>query len=296
MSLKKYFIPSNYFYNLLKLLRAHNLIINHQVMPISFDELSVLKGVKLTYFNIDINDFEKWIKQYFPEFRMQFKHLLHKKLIEFYTTFTLLDSQPDDVIMDAAGGLYTYLDKIESRKIYLQDIMISKALKNNLGKKVEFIESDVCEINLPDNSIDKISCHHSFEHFQSDSDILFIKEIQRLLNMEGKCCILPIFIADRYIEVTNALTFNKKFDIKSKLVIDPTAIIPGGKESGRYSRIYNLNAFQERILNNIDYSNFKVTISELRMNGNAVPDLTLKCHKDIAEIERPYRAMVIERF
>ena len=296
MSLKKYFMPCNYFYNLFKLLGAHNLIIKHQIMPVSFDDLSVLKCVKLTYFNIDSREFDKWVKEYFPKFHDRFKHIRHKKLIEFYTTFTLLDAQPDDVFMDVAGGIYTYLDKLESKERYLQDIMISQELKNSLGEKVEYIESDVREINLPDDSIDKISCHHSLEHFQADSDILFTKEIQRLLNLNGKCCVLPIFIADRYVEVTNALTFNKKFDSRSKFIIDPTAIIPGGKESGKYSRIYDLKAFQERILNNIDYSEFKVTISELRMDGDAVPDLTLKCHRDIAAIERPYRAMVIERF
>ena len=160
---------------------------------------------------------------------------------------------------------------------------------------MEYIESDAGSIPLPDESVDTLSCHHSFEHFQGDSDTLFIKEVQRLLKPNGRCCIIPVLIGDRFIEVTDTLTFKRRFAGNSQYVIDPTAVIPGGPSGGDYARIYNLKAFEERIIGTIDLCRFKVTISELRLNGDVLPDLTLACHKPVTAINRPYRSMMIER-
>lgn len=274
---------------------SRNFLFNKVFKPVSFEKLRTLPRVEVVYFNINKNVYKRWIESYFPSWSDQFGNLFHKKLIELFFTFTLLNPQPDDVFMDVAGGITTYVHKLECNKKFLLDIKISSKLKSFLGEKIEYIESDAGDINLPGESIDKISCHHSLEHFQSDSDILFMKETQRLLKPDGKCCIIPIFIAHKYAEVTDAITFKKKFDNRSKLLIDPTATLPGGKYCGNYARVYDLKAFQERILKNIDVNRFKLTIAELRMEGEIVPDLTLDCHKRVAVLNCPYRAMVIER-
>ncbi len=271
-----------------------NFIIDKLIMPMSFDDLKTLQGVELFYLNVSSNDYEIWVRQYFPTWRSRFGHLHHKKVIEFFATFTLLEPSPDDVFLDAAGGIDTYLHNLECKKKYMQDMFISRDIKSRLGNRIEYVESDAGGIPLPRESVDKISCHHAFEHFQADSDISFIKEIQRLLRPNGKCCIIQTFIANHYVEVTNEFTFNKKFDDRSQLVVDPTATIPGGKRCG-YARIYDLEAFQERVIGNINLSEFKITIAELRMDGDMVPDLTLNCNERITAINRPFRAMVIEK-
>jgi len=198
--------------------------------------------------------------------------------------------------MDAAGGIDTYLKDIECERRILQDIRISTDIRSRLGNNVEYIESDAGHMNLSDESVDKMSCHHSFEHFQADSDILFVREIQRLLKLRGKCVIIPIFIANLYLEVTDIFSFNKHFDNRSSFIIDPTATIPGGNSCGNYARIYDTKMFQERILNNVDTTKFRVDLVELQIDGNAVPDLTLDCHKKVTKLNCPYRAMVMERF
>lgn len=291
----KYFNPRCYLGFLKKQLTAHNIILDKLIKPVSFSELSVLQNVNVVRFNIDSDNYKIWVKQYFPRWIYRFGQLHHKKLIEFFTTFTLLDPRPEDVFMDAAGGIDTYLFDLDCKKKYVQDITISKHLKSCVRQGVEYIESDAACIPLPDESIDKISCHHSFEHFRGDSDILFIKQIQRLMKRGGKCCIVPIFIANHFVELTDRITFDMKFSNGSKRLIDPTATIPGGQASGCYARIYDLQAFQNRIIDNINGKNFKITIAELQMEGNMVPDLTLWCHRHVSAINRPYRAMIIER-
>lgn len=294
MYLKKYFIPRSYLNFLTNNILPRNLIIDNIANPIYFDDLSALHGVENIILNIKGNDFKTWVNKYFSDWQNHFNDIQYKKLIEFYTTHTLLEPRPNDVFMDAAGGSYTYLNSLQCKTRIVQDINISDEFKARFGKEIEYIESNASKIGLPNESVDKISSHHSFEHFQADSDILFIKEVQRLLRVNGKCCIIPIFIANRYVDLTDTFTF-KKFDVRSRRVIDPTATIPGGKTCGNYARIYDLKAFQKRVINNINMTKFKVIVAELQLDGEIVPDLTLECHKGVTVLNRPYRAMLIQR-
>ena len=141
-----------------------------------------------------------------------------------------------------------------------------------------------------------MSCHHSFEHFQGDSDTSFVKEIQRLLRPQGKCCIVPIFVADHYVEVTNEFTLDRKFDSRSSLVVDPTAALPGATSQAIMRGSMTCELFRNGCLHRSTSQDFTARFLELRLDDAPVPDLTLRCHKRVADINRPMRALVIERF
>ena len=273
----------------------YNFIVDNLIKPVPFKELERLKGIELKYFYIESNNYKKWVYAYFPKWRKKFKNIQQKKLVEFYATFTLLNPSQGDVFMDSAGGADTYLMLLKCNKRYLQDIHISEEVKFTFGSDIEYIQSNVDNIPLPEESIDKLSCHHSFEHFQGDIDILFLKEIQRLLKPRGKCCVIPIFIADRYVEITDSFTFDKKYDFDSERIIDPTSLLPGGDDCGNYARVYNIKAFEKRVIKNIDFDKFKVTIAELVIDRKLIPDLALKCHKHITRINYPYRLLLIAK-
>ena len=168
-------------------------------------------------------------------------------------------------------------------------------LRRRLGDAIVCIECDAGTIPLPGASVDRISCHHSFEHFQGASDVGFIHEVQRLLRPGGRCCIVPLFVGTRYVEVTDALTLARKFDGRSVRVIDPTASIPGGEWCGNYARIYDARAVRERLLAAIRPDCFTVTLARVKLDGEDVPDLTLDCHRHVTAVNRPYVAMLIER-
>jgi ubiquinone/menaquinone biosynthesis C-methylase UbiE len=295
MSLRNFFVLENYVFFFKRLIFPQNYIIDKLIHTVSHQELSELKDIKIEMLDIDPVAYKKWVNQFFPDWKSKFISIYHKKLIEFFTTYSLLKPCAEDTFMDAAGGIDSYIKKLACSKLYMQDIKILKELQNSLGKKIEYIECNAGSISLSDESVDKISCHHAFEHFQGDSDFLFIKEIQRLLRQGGKCCIMPIFIADHYVDLTDTITYKYKFDENSDYIVDPTASLPGGNRSGHYSRIYDLKSFQRRVLNNIDLEKFKTTFYELRINGNTTPDFKLKCHKYASIINRPYRALLIER-
>jgi len=276
--------------------RSANAVLNRVIQPVNLEEMRRLPNTDAGYLRLEGDHFRPWVKRYLPDWRDRLGDLRHRKLVEFFTSFTVLEIRAEDIVMDAAGGYDTYLTQVNCAKRYLQDIRISRDLKARLGERVEYVEGDAGAIPLGSESVDKVSCHHSFEHFQGDSDTSFVKEIQRLLRPQGKCCIVPIFVADHYVEVTNEITLDRKFDPRSSLIVDPTAALPGGDQSGHYARVYDLRALQERVLAQIDSTRFTSRFLEVRLDGAPVPDLTLGCHKRVSAINRPMRALVIERF
>jgi SAM-dependent methyltransferase len=271
-----------------------NFVIDGLIRPVEFNALRNLGDVWVDRFELKADRLEVWIDEHVPDWRNRFRCARHKKLIEFFASSTLLRPGPEDCLLDVAGGVDSYIGRVASRYRYLHDLCIRPAVRERAGPAVKFLESDAAAIPLPDGSVDAISCHHSFEHFQRDSDSGFIDEVQRLLAPGGRCCIVPIFLADWYVEVTNERTFAKQFDKGSRLVIDPTATI-AGHWSGGYARIYDVRAFRERVVDRIDTDRFEVGLLELSLEGRGVPDLTLDCHRTITAINHPYRALLISR-
>lgn len=301
MSLGQYLNPKNYLRYLVKRIAPYggcfppNYIVDKMINSVDFTELKKLDGVEVDTLNINSDQYYEWVNTFFPSWKTVFNHIEHKKLLELYSTFKLLDLRPSDVYLDAAGGRYTYINQLKCSKKILQDLHISEQFKTGMSKDVELLECGVSQISLEDEGVDKISCHHSFEHFQGDADIMFIREVQRLLRPKGRCCIIQVFIADHYVEITDKFSFDLRFDSRAKQIIDPSAAIPGGNGCGNFARVYDLQAFQQRIVNNIDTTRFKVELLELRMGNKVLPDLSLTCHKRVTAVNRPFRVLSIEK-
>lgn len=272
-----------------------NILFDSFVKPVEFNKLGRLKDIEIKLLDLDSREYEKWVLSFFPQYENIFGEIKNKKLIEFFITYSLLNITKDDVYVDVAGGQHTYVKKLQCKKKYLQDFIITEKIKEGIGNDVFYLEGNASCIDLKTASVTKISMHHSFEHFQENSDILFIKEIQRLLDVNGRCCIVPIFISNKYVELTDKLTFKRKFDLKSIRIIDPTATIAGGDSCGNYARIYDLESFQCRIIDQIDHSMFSLTLYEIKMDGKPVPDLKLKYHCGVSKINSHYRALLIEK-
>lgn len=277
---------------------TYNYLIDKLVKPTGYDELSNLRSVTVSRYDLNSGEYRRWLDKYIPRWEKTYGTIHHKKPLEFFISFKLLELTGDDIFLDAAGGGGSYIEKTNCIKLILQDMVIADDKKRHLskllGSRIVFIEGNAGQMALPDNSVDKISCHHSFEHFQENADSQFISEVQRLLRLDGKCCIIPIFLADKYVEVTREITFDRHFDPQSHYLIDPTASIPGWDKDS-YARIYDPEAFTRRVLDLIDRQRFDVSLLELSLDGNIIPDLTIPCHEPVTAINRPYRALLIRR-
>lgn len=280
---------------LLSYFKGYNVLLNKEVASIGDNILCELSDINIKQIDLQKERYLDWVNIYFPDYKVKFNYAFHKKIIELYSSWAFLEILNKDVYMDVGGGEYTYINSINAHRKILQDIRISKKLMLRMSTGIEFLECSAGDIKIQNHCVDKISCHHAFEHFQGDTDILFIKEVQRILQLNGICVIVPFFIGDKYIECSDRSDFNKFNDQSAKHLVDITATLPGGEFSGSFARIYNPEAFKRRILNNIELERFNVQIVTILIDNHLVPDMQLTCHKKSSKINFPYRCLIIKR-
>ena len=218
----------------------------------------------------------------------------HKKKLELFISHSLLNIDADTVLLDAAGGGYSYAGQASLKRGYLQDLEIRPAVRKRVGPHVGYLESDVGAIPLPDASVDAICCHHAFEHFQGGADIAFLQEVQRLLSPRGAAVIVPLFICRSAVEITNLETFDNWTLPEAQRLFDPVATLPGTK-SGNFARVYDPDLFRQRVLGAIDPAGFQVEIVEVTREGEPVPNPAHYLPGDVSNFNFPYRALRLSR-
>ena len=88
--------------------------------------------------------------------------------------------------------------------MFVQDANPPKPLDDvGVRSDIKYITGSICSIPLRSGTVDAITCHHSFEHFEGNVDVEFMLEALRLLAVGGKIIICPIFITNGYFEITN---------------------------------------------------------------------------------------------
>lgn len=271
-----------------------NQLANKKAIPLPTLQLKTRIAIPVVPLEINREEFLKWQSDYFPEGVALFKTGMHKKMLELYVSFLLLDIQQEDVYMDAAGGQYSYASRINCRKKIIQDIRLSEKLKSFHGDKVTYLDSSCAAIPLDDKSVHKISCHHSIEHFQQNADVDFIKEVQRLLTPGGKCVILPIFINEVPLLITDERGFTQ-WNEAGEWVTDKSATLPGGSGSGHFSRVYSPESLTSRLIEQLDRATFTATLVTVQMNGEEIPNEKLFMTSGQAIMNHSYRALVLER-
>ncbi len=248
--------------------KKYNKLLDRQVYVLTSKNLK--NFIKVSQINFNEQEYREWIKEGQLEF--QNYDFIHKKGLEFFFSYKILGINQDDYVMDAAGGKSNYLKAIQKtakpKKVYLTDHIYEGIKERDDG--VIIVGGDISSMQLKDQSLTKISCHHAFEHFQGNRDIEFISEISRLLKTNGIACIIPLFISDKYIECWN-ISKKTVFDKKANLIIDKSASLPGADADGHFARIYNIESLKERILN--DNLNLNFEIIECLIDGTLVPDM-----------------------
>lgn len=272
--------------------RGWNIRLDQEVHSISDDVLGEIEiGSKVLKFDRKSEEFWKWLKNSgLNEFR---RHPYpHKKALEFFFSAHILKIKSEDIILDAAGGRSNYLSAVKNTFNPLQ-LILADQIYNKKTKKDDIlvIGGDISKIPLSNTSVDKIACHHAFEHFQQNGDVIFIEEISRLLKPKGRAVIIPLFIAKEYIECWNIYR-SSKFDNNSKLIIDKTASLPGSDNDGHFARIYSPKILYSRILTFAEKVGLKWRIVTCTLGGQYLPDMKLNFG---AKINRPLRALVLEK-
>ncbi len=262
---------------------------------LSLEEIAQdLPEIRTDHVDLKREDFEAFLEQYLPWHEAISELSDHKKKLELFSTFHFLGAKLLGVYLDAAGGGFSYAGTIQADRTILQDMEIRETVRERSGAHVEYVESSLTGIPLDDCSVDAISTHHSFEHFQGSADSDFIVEAQRILKPGGMLALVPLFIARNAIEMTNFSDFSNWSISEKHRVFDPNATLPG-KKSGNFARIYDTTTFRERVLSKVDPANFDLALTELTLEGRPIPDpITYHNHK-VSNFNYPYRLLTMTK-
>ena len=137
-----------------------------ELQPMLLEQYSALPGIQVRRLSLGAEEHQKFLKSFYPSWRQDFTHL-YKKLLQRHSTWRLLEISEKNTYLDLAGGCYTYAGRLKARRQLLNDGYVNLVLRVQLVLRcVELVESPADLLPIPDESADKISCHHSLEHFR----------------------------------------------------------------------------------------------------------------------------------
>jgi len=214
----------------------------------------VQSGIEVKDYRIDKEKFNDYINRAKYSNREYYSYGKNsnsvEKYLEHYISVDLMKFDSDDVYIDVAScdsPMPEIINSLYGSTVYRQDLAYPQGVKNGL------IGGDASRMPLPDNFATRMTLHCSYEHFEGDSDIRFIKEATRVLANGGKMCIIPLYLAPEYGIQTDPMSY------ADNIIFDDKANIHFAKGwGGRHSRFYSVDMFLERVIHNC--SELKVTI------------------------------------
>ncbi len=233
-----------------------------------------LLGIPLARLTLTRADYDR-ILSYEP-FALYRKHaFLHRKLLEYLTSFRLItEKKTVGSLCDFASGgdAYSSFFRNESTsdiRIFSIDPLNTERTENGIS----YIRGDASKIDLPDNSLEAITCHHSIEHFRDQQDITAVREFLRVLRPGGVAVIVPVFLCTRYAEIWNTRP-SGHFDKRAETIVDRFSPFPGWSRFEHFARVYDIPAFTSRVLAELQGKAF-VELFEVDYEGSPVPDLSV---------------------
>jgi SAM-dependent methyltransferase len=163
-----------------------------------------------------------------------------KKLIEYFASLDLLDVQPGDLVIDVASERSLFpriVQRIVDCTVYRQDLIYPPGVHGNR------IDGSAAAMPVPDAWADRLVLHNSFEHFEGSADTGFVEEVARVLKPGGVTVIVPLFVAEQYMIVTDPLVDRDGivWDEGARVVETPWA-------HNRFGRFYDVASLTRRVL------------------------------------------------
>ena len=124
---------------------------------------------------------------------------------------------------------------------YRQDIGYPPGLNGDM------IGGDAANMPVPPEFATKMALHCSFEHFEGNSDIGFVRETSRILKKGGAVCIVPLYILEEYAIQTDPLV-----ECAARTRFEDDAIVYCARGWGnRHGRWYDPEHLVTRVCNSL---------------------------------------------
>ena len=227
----------------------------------------IQNGFDVLDFRIDVAAYRHYMERAkyhtFPNYRRGGKEgNFAEKSLEHYLATEFLALSKEDTYIDIANAdspTPEIYGKLFGCRAYRQDLSFPEGIHGNV------IGGDAAKLPVENGFATKIALHCSFEHFEQDSDMLFIKEMGRILRNGGKACILPFYLFNRYAIATDPAALPK-----GGITFDDDAILfcarGWGNQHGRY---YDVPHIITRIRDNLD--GLKLTIYVIQNEKDVNP-------------------------
>ena len=229
-------------------------------------------GFILIDFYIDITEYRQYMKRAeYPNFPNYFcggkVNKFLEKSLEHFLAAKLLNLSNDDIYIDIASShspVAEIYPRLYGCMTFRQDLLFPKGINGNI------IGGDAANMPVEDGFATKMGLHCSFEHFEEDSDIRFIKEASRILRKGGKLCILPLYFFNIYAIQTDPAVLPR-----NGIFFEKDAVLYCAKGwRNRHGRFYDVTHFIDRIRNN--QNDLKLTIYVVQNEKEVDPSCYLK--------------------
>ncbi|ADN36161.1 Methyltransferase type 11 [Methanolacinia petrolearia DSM 11571] len=203
----------------------------------------VSRGISVKRIRVDRKGYLKYIikaeyKTKYPEYYI---NNFFEKTFEHYLCYHFLDLKQNEKFIDIASEHSPVVDIFSNLTGcigYSQDIMYNPGIHDNK------IGSNASEIPVPDEFFNGAIATCSIEHFENDSDILFMREMERLLIKGGKIIIAPLYIYSK-----SSCQTDPRYSIPGSVSFDNEAIIYCAKDWGnRHGRFYSPESLIRRLI------------------------------------------------
>jgi SAM-dependent methyltransferase len=115
-----------------------------------------------------------------------------EKYLEHYVALAVLQLSNQEVYIDVASDtspLPEIARELKGVRAYRQDYAYPS------GMRGDRIGGDACALPVPDGFADAMTLTCSYEHFEGDRDMAFLREAERVLAPGGRLCILPLYLS-----------------------------------------------------------------------------------------------------
>jgi len=199
------------------------------------------------------------------------EHCLLEKTLEHFLSLILIDPRPGMTGVDV-GSCQSILPGLVRRvygtQVYEQDLTYPD------GVHGERIGSSADAIPLPDHSVDFMTLHCTFEHFEGNADTGYVRECARLLRPGGKAIILPLYLNESLCNITGETNTEIHRAIGWDAEAAHYCLIP--EWQNRFGRHYSPEAFIKRVYNPALESGLNPILYKIHDWSIIHPDLWLR--------------------
>lgn len=208
-------------------------------------------GIKVEDITVDPVKYRKYFESadYLGRYPKYYPWNIKEKSLEHFVASELLGLNKEDVYIDIASEnscVPAVYGALFGCKSYAQDLSFPKGLHGDR------IGGSAANMPVPDGFATKMALHCSLEHFEEDADMDFIKESSRVLKKGGRCCIVPLYLFDRYAIQTDPGVSNKEDFEKDAVVYCAKGW------NNRHGRFYDPEHLKSRIIDNLKETSFNI--------------------------------------